>query len=264
MEKIKELAEDHKGGSFIYVPNTNSIYCISGLMSVLTEKLKLNKNFDIDPEVNWKPVNKLIYPRSYYSSFVQNDCKIYIILGFDLWDNEYLSSVDRYDTSAPGEEGWKNIKLKGDKIPKLSFASCIPCSDDEIYIIGGKDENHIENTFLFLYDVKNDTIEDSNMRMPINNMEDDSKNLFYQENCFVTLRPENDDFEKAFLLALFDSKNYLHLVNIKNFDYSYVSHDIPMEYQIDRDDSDRENVDEEEMYRETEKFKNASTTKTLK
>jgi len=265
MEKLKDLGEDHKGGSFIYVRHTNSIYCISGLASVLTEKLKLKKNFEISHEENWESVNRLIYPRSYFSTFVQNDCRIYLMLGFNLWDNEYLYNVDLYDTTS--YEGWQTLQLKGEKIPRLTFSSCIPSSDDEVFIVGGKDENHKPNETIYIYDVRKDKIEISKMKIPnLNNSDNDKiKNLFYQENCFVTLRPENDEFEKAIPLALFDSNSYLHLINMKNFDYSLISHDILLDFQVERNeesnDENLENDQQEEIKGETEKFNHISLSK---
>ena len=79
MSRLKDLQDDHKGGSMIYVPQDNSIYCISGLMSVLVEKIKLTKKFEIPLEAPWETVNKLLCPRAYYSSYVKNDSIIYII-----------------------------------------------------------------------------------------------------------------------------------------------------------------------------------------
>ncbi len=260
MENLNELTDDHRGGSFIYVPYSNTIYCVAGLMSVVTECMKLRKSCEITTDLQWKFCNKLSCPRGYYSSFVQNDSVIYLILGFDLWDNEYLSTVDRFDVKS--NDGWKVIKLESEKIPKLSFTACIACSDDEVYIMGGKDENHVENTFLFIYDTKKDTFEDSNMRLPLNPRDEDSKNLFYQENCFLGLVAENDNYSKAYSLALFDSRNYLHLINVKNFDYSYISHDIPQGYQVEDIIVSSSNLDSEvEMSFQSEKSEKNSNTK---
>jgi hypothetical protein len=261
--KINQLAEDHTGGSFVYVPFTNSIYCISGLSSTWTEVMQLNKNFEITPECTWEPLNQLTFPRGYYSTFVQNDIKIYLILGYDLWDNEYLSSVMRLDTSAPSE-GWKEIRLKGEKIPRLCFAACIPCSDDEVYIIGGEDENLMENLIVYCYDIRNNTIEDSNMRLPKMNSKSESKeslNLFYQENSFIPVKSQGENSDKNFFLALYDTKNFMHLVNIKNFDYSYISHELPSENEslIKDDSDDEEEVGDEDMHRENNKFNQNSS-----
>jgi hypothetical protein len=259
MTKINELSEDHTGGSFVYVPFSNSVYCISGLSSTWTEVMQLNKNLEITTECTWQPLNQLAFPRGYYCTFVQNDTKIYLMLGYDLWDNEYLNSVMRLDTSAP-YEGWKELRLKGDKIPKLCFAACIPCSDDEVYIIGGEDENLMENSIVYCYDIRNNYIDDSNMRLPMVSSNGDSReslNLFYQENCFIPVKsPQGEDADKNFFLALYDTKNFMHLVNIKNFDYSYISHETPPEYDstLKEDSEDEEEIGDENMHRESKKF----------
>ena len=265
MKKINELAEDHTGGSFVYVPFSNSVYCISGLSSTWTEVMQLNKNLEITTECTWQPLNQLNFPRGYYSTFVQNDTKIYLMLGYDLWDNEYLNSVVRLDTSAP-YEGWKEIRLKGEKVPKLCFSSCIPCSDDEVYIIGGEDENLMENSIVYCYDIRNNRIDDSGMRLPMVNSNGDSReslNLFYQENCFIPIKsPQEENADKNFYLALYDTKNYMHLVNIKNFDYSYISHEVPTDTEtgtIAKEDSeDEDEIGDENMHRESKKFNNNS------
>lgn len=236
MVKMDRLIEEHKGGSFIYVPFNTSIYCISGLMSVLVERLDINKSLDVTKS-KWISVNKLNFPRAYYSSFVQNDCKIYIVLGFNMWDNEFLTTIEKFDTSDPNGK-WLMVKLNTKKIPKISFSACVPTSDEELFIMGGKTDANIDNSIIYRFDIKTGMIEDSNMRLPLPEHMDttheahEAKNLFYQENSFVAVRQEDDDYDGAFLLGLFDSKNYLHLVNIKNFDYLFVSHDI-FNYEMD-------------------------------
>jgi hypothetical protein len=259
MSQLGRLNEDHKGGSFIYVPYMHSIYCVSGLMSIMTERLKLGKTVEQIAQNKWEVVNKLVFPRGYYSSFVQNDCKIYIMLGFNLWDNEFLTTVDKLDTSDPNPE-WKTLKIEGKSPPKLTFSTCVPIADEEVYILGGKDENNNDCGLVYSYDIRQGTIEDSNMRLPLpNHIENsqeahESRNLFYQENSFIALRQQESDYENSFLMGLFDSKNYLHLVNIRNFDYSFVVQNIQVGLDID-DDSDREQISDEEMETEHDKIK---------
>ena len=269
MTRLQDLSEDHKGGSFVFVPYSNSVYCISGIMSILTEKLRLNKQNEFEEDAPWKFVCKLSTPRGYYCSFVQNDSKIYIMLGFDLWNNDFLTTVDKLDVTKQKEE-WMSIKIKCEKLPKLTFAACVPSSDDEVFLIGGRDDFNNDNSYIYLFDLKKESFEDSNMRLPLptfqNNETDDTpeaRNLFYQENCFIALRPENNDFESCFPCGLYDSKNYLHLVNIKNFDYSYVSQELVVEEEIEEEDDllDGDDIGDEEMHTETDKIKKISIFK---
>jgi hypothetical protein len=225
MSRLKDLQDDHKGGSMIYVPQDNSIYCVSGLMSVLVEKIKLTKKFEIPIEAPWETVNKLLCPRAYYSSYVKNDSIIYIMLGFNLWDNEYLATVDRYDVNEFQGE-WKNIKLKGINPPRLSFTACIPVTDDDVYIFGGRDINDVDNTEIFYYNVRASEIDNANIQYideeTLVNEKISLKNLYYHENSFLPMKTPDLDNEGPIPVAQYDSKGVLHIFNVKNFNYNYV------------------------------------------
>ena len=64
------------------------------------------------------------------------------------------------------------------------------------------------------------------MRLPVpvktSLIQHEMKNLFYQESCFLPLKFSNS-FD--YMLACFDTKNYVHLVNVKSFKYSYIHKD---------------------------------------
>jgi hypothetical protein len=263
MIELEKLQEDHKGGSLIYVPYNNSIYCVSGLTTVLCEKMELIRHY-VKFKPSWQSVNKLNFPRAYYSSFVQDESKIYLILGFNLWDNEYLNTIEKLDVSDPNPK-WLNVKVEQKKIPKISFAACIAVAKEEVYILGGKDANNADNPIIYLYHLKEEEINDSNMRLPLPPHHDtsqemhESKNLFHQENSFVPLRIEGEDYQGAFLFGLFDSKNFLHLINSKNFDYSFINQDI-VDFPINENDSDNDvEVGEEAIETETNKIKRVAT-----
>jgi hypothetical protein len=253
MSRIKDLQDDHKGGAMIYVPHDNSIYCISGLMSVLVEKIKLNKKMQIPTEAPWELVNKLLCPRAYYSSFVKNESIIYIMLGFNLWDNEYLATVDRYDANEFHGE-WKNIKLKGINPPRLSFTACIPVTEDDIYIFGGRDINDVDNTEIFYYNVKAGEIENANIQFieeeTLANEKVSLKNLFYHENLFLPLRATDIDNEGPIPVGQYDSKGVLHIFNVKNFNYNYIdiNNFVNEEKTIveEQEQSEEENFNEED------------------
>jgi len=242
------MKEDHKGGSFIYVPGTNSIFCISGLISLLTEQLSLEH---LDVSLNkresrkmgeWKVTTKLKSPRSYYSVCVIDSFIIYILLGFDLLKGEFLSNFERYDTSKP-DETWVNFKILSEKPVKLTFSGVIVTSDEEVYILGGKDEHNNDNTFIYVLDLMERTAEDSEMRLPIPpgieayNIE--NKNLFYQETCFLPLmtNSKSSNINNMFFLCCYDSKNFLHRVNIKTFDYSFIHQELEGVHDIEESES---------------------------
>jgi hypothetical protein len=245
MKQISGLNEDHKGGSFVYIPWNNSIYCISGISSVLCEKLKLNK-YHKAGNSEWIPDSKLENPRAYYATYVQNDHNIFIIFGFNFFMKEIASSIQKYDTKQPNAK-WVYVLLKSEEIPKLIFATCIPSTDNEFYVLGGKDNLEKDNYVIYWVNLKAETIVDSNLRMPSVIVEKEyaqetsAKNIFYQENHFVALRRKKDNFETNFLFGLFDSKNFLHVVNVRNFDYSFVNNTVYNIHQEDnQSDSDEE------------------------
>ncbi len=179
----------------------------------------------------WKVTTKLKSPRSYYSVCVIDSFIIYLLLGFDLLKGEFLTTFERYDTSRQ-EESWVNYKILSEKPIKLTFSGVIVTSDEECYILGGKDEHNNDNTSIYVLDLMERTVEDSEMRLPIPpgieafNIE--NKNLFYQETCFLPLltNSKTSNINNMFFLCCFDSKNFLHRVNIKTFDYSFIHQEL--------------------------------------
>jgi hypothetical protein len=225
INQLANLNDNHRGGSMVFVPMSNSIFCISGFRSTLTEKMFLGKNMEFSETSEWVSVCSMAEPRGYFSCFVQNDSLIYSLFGLNIMKGDFVSNIQRLDTMAE-EPNWVPIKIKSEKIPKLHFCACIPATDEEVYILGGRDEMKQENSIIYIYDVPNQTIEDSGLRLPIFTAEDGqaTMNLFHQENNFIAVRPERvDDYKEALLLAMFDTKNVLHLVNIKNLEYSFIS-----------------------------------------
>ena len=155
--EMPTMTEDHKGGAFIHVPWNNSLYCISGLISILTEKISLENIDDLIAKKGlskigeWKTVAKVKSPRSYYSVCVIDTFMIYIILGFDLWKCEFLSTIEKFDTTNPDSQ-WTSIKIFSEKVIKLTFSGVIVTSDEECYILGGKDENNNDNSLIYVFD----------------------------------------------------------------------------------------------------------------
>jgi len=49
--QFSSMADNHKGGSFIYVSSNSSLYCISGLYSYLVEKVNIDK-YSINSELS--------------------------------------------------------------------------------------------------------------------------------------------------------------------------------------------------------------------
>ena len=232
------MNEDHKGGCFIYVPGNNYIYSISGLVTPTVERLCLD-NFNIclekkqfDKLGQWNYKKSLKTARSYFSVCVINAFTIYVLLGFNLLRGEFISTIERYDTSE--EDGWEPIKIVSDKLIKLTFAGVLVTSDEECFILGGKDEHNNDNYSIFVFDLSQGIIEDSDMKLPappgMNIYHIENKNLYYQESNFLPIQISNDsnDINNMFYLCCFDNKNFVHRINIKTFDYSYIHQELDM------------------------------------
>ncbi len=231
--QFSSMADNHKGGSFIYVSSNSSLYCISGLYSYLVEKVNIDK-YSINSELSnyeWTAVNKLPNPRAYYSHCVLNESVIYLLFGFNLHDLEYVTTLEKYDTNNPFEL-WKTIKIKGNfECPKhLTFTGLIVNTEEDVLVLGGKDEHNNDNDIIYTLNTKNGRLEDTKMRLPIVGeivLKYDNKNLFYQEPCFLPLlqKEESNNIKDRFFCG-FDSKHCLHLVNVSNFDYTYIEKEI--------------------------------------
>lgn len=229
IELINRTEEDHKGGSLVYLPHNNSLYCPTGLNTIFTEKIQLDEEFQIPIDSYWEKINQLTSPRGYYCYFVQNDCKIYLLLGFDLWDNNFLTSIEKMDVTI--DEQWKSIKLRTGCIPRLTFAACIAISDDELLITGGKDRKNQTNNTIYAMDLREYSFEDSKVKTVTGNgdgtkEEVDDHSLFYQETSFIPLSYYSDEGGGAFFMSIFDSKDRIHLLNLRYMEYSCISNQI--------------------------------------
>lgn len=231
MNWIGELEENHKGGSLVYVPYNNMVYCISGIVSPLVETINALNDSEFDLK---KGKTNLSEPRAYFGTFVQNESKIYVMLGYNYMKNDFMTTIEKLDT-ASSDKTWKELSFSNEfTVPKLVFISCIPTSNDKIHILGGVDENYLVNRAIYVICLSPNSfeIEITNMALPFE--QDDQKIaisrdnnkgfscLFYQENCFVPLQTPVDDND-CFLFALFDSNYNLHLTNLNSFNYCIIS-----------------------------------------
>jgi hypothetical protein len=224
------LEENHKGGSLVYVPYDNLVYCISGILTSSVETINI---FD-DPDYEIKKSKtELSEPRAYFGTYVQNNTKIFVILGYNYMKNDFMISIEKLDTSSTNK-CWKELFFINElNVPKLVFISCIPTSNDKIHIIGGLDENYFVNRAVYLVLISSSyfEIEITNMALPFEQEDEkicigkDNNGiscLFYQENCFIPLELPSTD-NRSFLFGLFDSKQNLHLTNLNNFNYCIIS-----------------------------------------
>lgn len=218
--EIRKMQKDHKGGNFVYVPSINSIYCISGLVTPTCEVMKLDKKCNYCSNGEWEEISSLNKARGYYSTFVQNGSIVYVIFGFDVFSGEFLSTIEKYETSLNNAK-WTLISLASKKSFNLIFAGVLPITDHEIYLIGGKDNQNNDNNSIISINLRRNTVDDTQMKIPLFEKNSiipvEAKNLFYQETCFLGLNCPG----KSFFIANFDTKNYIHLINLKTFEYTF-------------------------------------------
>ena len=225
------LYEYHKGGNLVYIPYDNLVYCISGILCSTVETINIFNDPDYDKKSS---ITQLSQPRAYFGTFIQNESKIYVFLGYNYMKNDFMSTIEKLDT-ASHDKTWKELFFSNDnKIPKLVFISCIPSSLEKIHILGGVDENYLLNKLVYIVkiDQNGSDINECNTVLPfednnqkINLGRDNNKgytSLFYQENCFIALKTPSED-NSCYLFGIYDSKHNLHLANMNNFNYCILS-----------------------------------------
>jgi len=227
------LSFDHTGGSFVFLPLSSQIYCISGISTNTCEYIKLPiKEENLQMEV-WTQGPLLSKSRAYFSTFVQNESIIYLIFGYDYIDASNILNLEKLDTNDSSPE-WSIFKLNNtEKIPILTFFASLPATEDQILIIGGKDEYNQDNNIIYSICLRNLTIEDTFLRLPVQDLENESSNdiVFYQENYFLPIEFSTKNINQILVMALFDSKDFLHIINLKNFNYAFIHEedDVPEE-----------------------------------
>jgi len=220
MYDFAAMIDNHKGGSFVYVPANKHLYCISGMHSQFVENISVEGLVLPDKQKReWRVVNEIKKTRSYFSSCVMNESVIYLFFGFNLHDLEYHTTVEKYDALKPYEP-WESITLS---MPlKLAFTGIIVSNDEEVYLLGGKNQQNIDNDTIYVIDLTTGIIEDTNMKLPLYGediMKYDNKNLFYQESCFLPVQKKNQGLN----YCGFDSRQWLHSFDLKTFDYNYIN-----------------------------------------
>jgi hypothetical protein len=234
MKSKGSVSVNHKGGSLVYCPFDNLVYCIAGISTNIVETINI---FDEENLEENKTYTELAEPRAYFASYIQDKCKIWVLLGYNYINNDFITSIERLDTSS-SDKTWKEYSFFNEEsVPKLVFISCTPSSNEKIHIFGGIDENYFINKVIYIICLMDNSFEiyPSNLALPFTeesqsqkislNKEFNNKGftcLFYQENCFIPLLTNVTD-KDTFLYGLFDSKHNLHLTNLNNFNYCLIT-----------------------------------------
>jgi hypothetical protein len=261
------LNENHAEGNLIHIPHDNSIYCIGGRLSCIVEKLKLPEKKEkwFDLKESWTEVCSLEGNLGNFVSFIVNRKVLFIILGYNHTKKLHCNDVVKIDVSVANPTPVV-IKLKDDQSPSLTMASCLKFMDTSVYILGGMHSQREKNLNVYVFDTtRNVFYKTDYMITPVESDTDVLGNYssdkisqrstnFLNENLFTAVKFDLKYEENSFFFCLFDSSNYLHMINIKNFKHF-------MLFQDDRDvqwDEDSEDESSEV------KPKNASSSNIVK
>ena len=232
IQKYFNTKFEHNNGSLVYIPENKYIYCISGRNSIEVEKLKLNNKITMIHE--WETVCSISEPRAFFSIFIQNSHKIYIMFGYNFKTENYIDFFECMDVKI--EKEWLKIHIKADKIPKLSSCGILSFSSNNIYIFGGMDDKDEKNNKILRYSAEDNKLELAELGLKSNNdylmlnpklHPDTTPSLnFVEETNFQAFEFQFSYIENAFNFGCFDSKNFFHLINLKNFNHDLFYLDI--------------------------------------
>ncbi len=201
------------------------------------EKLRLYQN-TLNFKNKWENVGSITEPRSYFSIFVQDNKKIYLMFGYNFKVEKYLDYFHYLDVSQ-GDQYWDKIYVKGEKIPKLSCCATMSFSSDHVYIFGGIDHPNEKNNCIYRYNAETNLLDQTELTLkssfdymdlnPKLKCETLPSLNFIEETNFQALNFHVMHTEHAFYFGCFDSKNFLHLINLKTFSHDLFYLDISME-----------------------------------
>ena len=228
IERLGDLRFSHFYGSLVYLDLSNCIYCIGGIN---TKKCEIYRNdnvlFTNNNLINstkiqqntWEALPDLNYSRQEFCSLVVNNF-IYVFFGFNNLTNGNNNSIERINVNF--NDFWEVIMYTvSDSINVcLSSHACALVNQEEVYIFGGYDGKTYKDGVL-IFNTTNNSIIDTNYKIP-----DFKKNTmyqFYKEANFVKIVNSNTFDEKDPDYILFDSKEKIHLLNSKTYNYSIIN-----------------------------------------
>ena len=228
MQFINSTKFNHPNGGFVHIPDYNVIYCISGRKTIEVEKICVYQN-ELKTGDKWQTVGSISEPRAFFSIFVQNNSKIYLMFGYNFEEEKFFDYFHCLDISS-NEFLWTKIFLNLEKIPLMSSCGTLSFSSDNVYIFGGMNPNNEKNNCIYRYNAEENTLEQTELTLKASYDYMNLNSNLQPENLPSTNFVESDfqafDFhtsylEHAFYFGCFDSRNFFHLINLKSF-----SHDL--------------------------------------
>lgn len=219
----------HFGGSLIYVPLTNSIFCLGGYNSKKCEFYKNDKLLNNKiPALNssnfqdsfWYEAPEFNISRMDFSSIVINRF-IYVFFGHVKSHSQNLNSIERLNLIK--NESWELINLKNNLgiSYNLMGNGVLAYNESEVLLLGGSDEKGQMRDTIFLFNSNSNIIRKFEYKIPdikwkvCFNFKKESN--FMKINCFDC---NNTKMPKYLNI---DGLNRVHLVNtnLNRFEYNF-------------------------------------------
>jgi len=229
MQLFNNTKFEHPNGCLINIPFNDTIYCISGRNTIEVEKIKLYRN-SLNIINEWETTCPIQEPRSFFSAFVQNGKKIFLMFGYNFQDEKFIDYFSVLDT-VEVEQIWTKVIVKCDKIPLMSCCGTMSFSPNNVYIFGGMNNNTERNNIVYRYNSEDNVLDQSeyilkdalnyleiNPRLPPEHL---PSLKFVEESDFKAFDFHQLHIQHAFYFGCFDSRNFFHLINLKTF-----SHDL--------------------------------------
>ena len=212
--KNEEIKEENKGN------------IINGNEQIENKNDLNNQNENSENYIlQWKQIPSTKVNHGQSISFIHNNQYLYLLFGYDYKLNliniiERLNIEDINSLIIEKEQetkvNWESIEYKNpNNIPlDIYYSSILKINDNDIFILGGlKDKNEIN--YLFKYDIKENSILKSNIKLNIENVK------FVNEKNFILLNKNYNLSEKENKkeYGLIDINNIIHLISQDKFEH---------------------------------------------
>ena len=212
--KNEEIKEENKGN------------IINGNEQIENKNDLKNQNENSENYIlQWKQIPSTKVNHGQSISFIHNNQYLYLLFGYDYKLNliniiERLNIEDINSLIIEKEQetkvNWESIEYKNpNNIPlDIYYSSILKINDNDIFILGGlKDKNEIN--YLFKYDIKENSILKSNIKLNIENVK------FVNEKNFILLNKNYNLSEKENKkeYGLIDINNIIHLISQDKFEH---------------------------------------------
>ena len=245
---ITQFKYNHSHGALILDTVNNTIYVISGWYNKKVEKYS-NDNMMLciyedvgdtclkENDEKISCIEDMQCDRSESGVLFMNGI-IYMFYGYSYIKNEYVDSIEYYDTNKEGC-GWKAMAFSsvGRKF-LLKENAVVPINEDEVFLLGGYDgvnNTNVENLIVFNFKYK--TIREEKKKLP--DIVDSKYYGFGKESMFIsyidnenmnclskdTNNNNSNDTNKRIIMGNIDDNDNVHLIQIGSLRYDLFKFD---------------------------------------